>query len=325
MIVMIEVEHLSKSFNDKLAVDDISFKVKEGENLVLVGTSGCGKTTTLRMINRLTEPGSGTVRIAGKDNRSGSSHLLRRGIGYVLQHHGLFPHYTVEENIAVVPKLLGWHPVKIKQRTTHLMEQLHLSPGQYLKAYPSELSGGQQQRVGLARALVADPPVILMDEPFGALDEVTRSSIRKEFAELEEFKRKTMVMVTHDIGEAFELGDNICLMNQGRIVQQGSRFDLLFKPANEFVRKFLARHYFELQLRMTVIKELWDYLPDRSTSNKQFPEKYEHNLSLWQSMELLFQNDNASGHLQFEDPDSGVQKTVNMQALASAFQQFKNK
>ncbi len=164
--------------------------------------------------------------------------LLRRGIGYVLQNNGLFPHYTVAENIAIVPQLLKWDSKRIEKRIAELMEKLHLSSDQ-LKAYPNELSGGQQQRVGLARALVADPPVLLMDEPFGALDNITRSKIHAEFKALDELKRKTIIMVTHDVQEAFELGDRICLMDKGKIIQKGTPAELLFKPANDFVSSFL--------------------------------------------------------------------------------------
>uniref|UniRef100_UPI00261330F6 ATP-binding cassette domain-containing protein n=1 Tax=uncultured Mucilaginibacter sp. TaxID=797541 RepID=UPI00261330F6 len=213
---MIVAEHLRKDFGKTAAVDDISFEVKEGETLVLLGTSGCGKTTTLKMINRLTEPSGGRISVNGKDVLDQNPDQLRRGIGYVLQNNGLFPHYSVAENMAIVPKLLKWDQQKIAQRTQTLLEKLHL-PEKYLNLYPNELSGGQQQRIGLARALMADPPVLLMDEAFGALDPITRSAIRKEFKQLDEFKRKTIVMVTHDVQEAFEMADRICLMDAGKI------------------------------------------------------------------------------------------------------------
>src|ERR1041385_4996523 len=213
---MIRVEQLSKHFGAIKAVDGISFEVRDQETLILLGTSGCGKTTTLKMINRLIEPTSGRILIDGKNIQEQSPEILRRSIGYVLQNNGLFPHYTVAENIAIVPQLLKWDSKRIEKRIAELIEKLHLSEGQ-LNAYPNELSGGQQQRVGLARALVADPPVLLMDEPFGALDNVTRSKIHAEFKDLDELKRKTVIMVTHDVQEAFELGDRICLMDKGKI------------------------------------------------------------------------------------------------------------
>jgi len=245
---MIKVEHLSKHFGKVKAVEDISFEVEEHENLVLLGTSGCGKTTTLKMINRLIEPTRGQIFIEGKNIHEGMPELLRRGIGYVLQNNGLFPHYTVAENIAVVPVLLKWDKKRTDKRTAELLEKLHLS-ADYLQAYPNELSGGQQQRVGLARALVADPAVLLMDEPFGALDNVTRSKIHVEFKALDELKRKTIIMVTHDVQEAFELGDRICLMDKGKIVQNGTPSELLFKPMNSFVKEFLQEQRLQLEFR----------------------------------------------------------------------------
>src|SRR6201997_4147619 len=248
---MIKVEHLSKHFGAVKAVDDISFDVKEHENLILLGTSGCGKTTTLKMLNRLIEPTNGSIQINGLDILKQEPEELRRGIGYVLQNTGLFPHYTVAENIAIVPQLLKWDAKRIESRIAELIEKLHLSPDQ-LKAYPNELSGGQQQRVGLARALIADPPILLMDEPFGALDNITRSKIQAEFKELEELKKKTIVMVTHDVQEAFTLGDRICLMDRGKIIQIGTPAELLFKPVNDFVRNFLDSQ--RLQLEFMAIK-----------------------------------------------------------------------
>ncbi|MCW3094340.1 MAG: glycine/betaine transporter ATP-binding protein [Ferruginibacter sp.] len=237
---MIVVENLTKQYENTTAVNNVSIEVKEGENLVLLGTSGSGKTTTLRMINRLIEPTSAEVFINGKSIFTQPAEILRRGIGYVLQHTGLFPHYTVAENIALVPHLLQWQKKLVKKRTVALMEKLQLPPGKYLDAYPDQLSGGQQQRVGLARALAADPPILLMDEPFGALDPITRSGIRKEFRALDDLNKKTVILVTHDVQEAFELGDRICLMDDGKIVQQGTPADLLFHPVNGFVKHFLS-------------------------------------------------------------------------------------
>jgi osmoprotectant transport system ATP-binding protein len=257
---MIKAEHLGKHFGQTKAVDDISFEVAEHENLVLLGTSGCGKTTTLKMINRLIEPSSGRVFIDGKNIAEQSPESLRLGMGYVLQNNGLFPHYTVAENIAIVPQLLKWDKKRIEKRTSELLEKLHLD-NQYLNVYPHELSGGQQQRVGLARALVADPPVLLMDEPFGALDNVTRSKIHAEFKALDELKSKTIVMVTHDVQEAFELGDRICLMDNGKIVQNGTPAELLFNPANKFVKEFLQGQRLQLEFKAIRLSDLWQWLP----------------------------------------------------------------
>ncbi|QQL48990.1 ABC transporter ATP-binding protein [Mucilaginibacter ginkgonis] len=252
---MITVQHLSKHYGTLKAVDDISFEVKDKENLILLGTSGCGKTTTLKMLNRLIEPTSGEILFDGKNINDQSPEVLRRGIGYVLQNTGLFPHYTIAENIAVVPKLLKWTGTQIKDRTHELLEKLHL-PKDSLHQYPNQLSGGQQQRIGLARALIADPAVLLMDEPFGALDNITRSKIQAEFKALDELTRKTIVMVTHDVQEAFELADRICLMDKGKIVQIGTPKELLFNPANEFVRGFLDAQRMQLEFKTISLQDL---------------------------------------------------------------------
>jgi osmoprotectant transport system ATP-binding protein len=253
----IQVTNLRKSFGPQAVVRDVSFAVAAGETLVLLGPSGCGKTTLLKLLNRLIEPDGGTVAINGQDVRDQRPEALRRGIGYVIQQVGLLPHYTVAENIAVVPKLLGHAPAAIAARTTALLTRLHLPPERYAGQLPQQLSGGQQQRVGLARALAADPPIILMDEPFGALDPITRASIRREFRELEELKSKTVVLVTHDVTEAFELADRIMLLDAGQVQQLGTPRELLFRPANDFVRSFFAAERLALQLRTLTLGDVF--------------------------------------------------------------------
>jgi osmoprotectant transport system ATP-binding protein len=254
---VIQVTNLHKSFGPQAVVRDVSFAVGAGETLVLLGPSGCGKTTLLKLLNRLIEPDGGTVEINGQDVRDQRPETLRRGIGYVIQQVGLLPHYTVAENIAVVPKLLGHAPAAIAARTTALLTRLHLPPERYARQFPQQLSGGQQQRVGLARALAANPPIILMDEPFGALDPITRASIRREFRELEELKNKTVVLVTHDVTEAFELADRIMLLDAGQIQQLGTPRELLFRPANDFVRSFFAAERLALQLRTLTLGDVF--------------------------------------------------------------------
>jgi osmoprotectant transport system ATP-binding protein len=244
---MIEIIHITKTFGKLRAVDDISFTVKDGETVVFLGTSGSGKTTLLKMINRLIEPDGGEIRIDGRPIRSERPEYLRRKIGYVFQNNGLFPHYTIAENIAIVPRLMGWDKPRTDRRIDTLMEELRLSPAQYRSAYPHELSGGQQQRVGIARALASDPPILLMDEPFGALDPITRASVRKDFKELDELRSKTIVLVTHDVQEAFELADRIFLMDQGKVIQSGTPEELLFSPAGDYVRNFLEDQRFQLE------------------------------------------------------------------------------
>ena len=234
---MIEIENLRKDFDGTAAVDGISLKVRRGETLVLLGTSGCGKTTTLRMINRLITPTSGTIRVDGRDTSREDPVRLRRKIGYMIQGVGLFPHRTIEENILTVPHLLGWSVERSRARLGDLVKIVNL-PQSLLPRYPHELSGGQRQRAGLARALAADPPIVLMDEPFGALDPITRQQVRGEFRKIESLISKTIVLVTHDVTEALELGDRICLMAAGRMEQIGPAAELLFRPKTDFVRGF---------------------------------------------------------------------------------------
>jgi len=247
---IIEVRNITKSYGDFKAVDDISFVIEEGETVVFLGTSGSGKTTLLKMINRLIEPTSGEIYIRGKKIDEQRPEILRRSIGYVFQNNGLFPHYTVAGNVGIVPGLLGWDKQKTLARTIDLLEKLHLEPDKYMSSYPHQLSGGQQQRIGLARALAADPSVLLMDEPFGALDPITRSSVKKDFRHLDELIRKTIILVTHDVQEAFELADRIFLMDKGKVVQAGTPKELLFQPANEFVTSFFEDQRFQLEARL---------------------------------------------------------------------------
>lgn len=252
---MIELQELCKYYDGQAAVENLSFQLDEGDNLVLLGTSGCGKTTTLKMINRLVEPSSGTVYINGRDVRQQNIEELRRNIGYVIQNIGLFPHYTVAQNIGLVPGLLGWSGDRINRRCRELMEMTGLGE-EMLGRMPQELSGGQQQRVGLARALAAEPEVILMDEPFGALDPITKQQIMHEFRHMEALRGKTTIIVTHDVFEAVSLADRICLMDKGQIQQIGSPHDLIFRPARPFVRNFFNTQRFRLELEVLRLQDI---------------------------------------------------------------------
>jgi osmoprotectant transport system ATP-binding protein len=239
---MIKLEHVAKVFPGQLvpAVGDLSLEVQGGEIAVLIGPSGCGKSTTLRMINRLIEPTSGRITVAGKDIAAQKAHELRLSIGYVIQQVGLFPHRTIARNIATVPQLLGWDRSRINARVDELMELVGLEP-ELASRYPTELSGGQQQRVGVARALAADPPVLLMDEPFGAVDPIVRLRLQEELLDLQRRLRKTIVFVTHDIDEAIRLADRMAVLNVGGALEQYEPpVDLLAHPANEFVLEFLG-------------------------------------------------------------------------------------
>ncbi len=239
---MIELTEVTKRFGGTTApaVDRLTLTVADGEVVVLVGPSGCGKTTTLKMINRLIEPTSGTISIDGVDVTGLEPHELRRGIGYVIQQIGLFPHRTVRENIATVPRLLGWDRARIERRVRELAETTDLGDDM-LDRYPSELSGGQRQRVGVARALAADPPILLMDEPFGAVDPIVRAKLQDELLELQRRLRKTIVLVTHDIDEAIKLGDRVAILSVGgHLEQYAPPEELLRAPANDFVADFLG-------------------------------------------------------------------------------------
>ncbi|WBL71961.1 ABC transporter ATP-binding protein [Serratia liquefaciens] len=238
---MIQFNQVSKIFQGKPAVDDLTLQIAKGEFAVLIGTSGSGKSTTLKMINRLIEHDQGKIYFADEEIQKFKPQDLRRRMGYAIQSIGLFPHWTVEENIATVPQLLKWPRARIRDRVTELLELLHLEPELFRHRYPHQLSGGQQQRVGVARALAADPEVLLMDEPFGALDPVTRTALQTEIARIHHLSGRTIVLVTHDIEEALALADRIVLLDQGRIVQQGTPLELLTAPANDFVRDFFGR------------------------------------------------------------------------------------
>jgi osmoprotectant transport system ATP-binding protein len=235
---MIEVQRLTKRFGDTPAVSEVSFAVSAGELVVLVGGSGCGKTTTLKMINRLIEPTSGTVLIEGRDVSGLTGHALRRGIGYVFQRVGLFPHMTVEQNVAVPLSLLGWDGTQIRARVGELLELVEIEP-LLRHRRPAELSGGQQQRVGVARALSAEPKLMLLDEPFGALDPLTRDRLQQSFLSIRKRLRLTAVFVTHDMAEALLVGDRIAVMKEGRLVQVGTPRELLAAPANAYVERLL--------------------------------------------------------------------------------------
>jgi len=234
---MISVEHLTKQYGAATVVDDVSMTIERNSITVIVGTSGSGKSTLLRMINRLVEPTRGRVLIDGRDTSAEAPYLLRRRIGYAIQGHGLFPHRTVRENIATVPRLLGWDEARIGARVEELLEVFQLDPATYAQAFPHQLSGGQQQRVGVARALAAEPSVLLMDEPFGALDPIIRAKAQEDLLDIQRRYSTTIVLVTHDMDEAFHLGDRVAVMSLGRVLQYDRPAVLLTRPADPFVAR----------------------------------------------------------------------------------------
>jgi osmoprotectant transport system ATP-binding protein len=257
---MIRLESLTKTYASPqgtvTAVDRVSLEVREGETCVLLGPSGCGKTTTLRMINRLVAPTSGKVFLAGRDTGATDPVALRRGIGYVIQQIGLFPNMTVAENIGVVPRLLGWPETRRRERADELLALLALPPAQFANRYPNELSGGQAQRVGVARALAIDPPVLLMDEPFAALDPVNREAIQDEFLRMQRTLRKTILFVSHDIDEAVKMADRIAIFHSGRLVQFAAPDEMLAHPADAFVAGFVGSDRTLKRLRLIRVAEV---------------------------------------------------------------------
>ncbi|HEX6311172.1 MAG TPA: betaine/proline/choline family ABC transporter ATP-binding protein [Acidimicrobiia bacterium] len=254
---MIRLESVSKRFpNGTVAVHELTIEVPEGQTCVLVGPSGCGKTTTLKMINRLIEPSSGRIFLDGTDVTHGDPVELRRRMGYVIQQVGLFPHQTIAANVATVPRLLGWDRGTVSRRVDELLDLVGLEPAEYRARYPAQLSGGQRQRVGVARALAADPPVLLMDEPFGAIDPVTRVRLQDEFLRLQEEVRKTIVFVTHDIEEAVKMGDRIAILDVGGILMQyDTPAEVLGNPAAPMVADFVGADRALKRLKVTPIEE----------------------------------------------------------------------
>ncbi|MFC3419358.1 ABC transporter ATP-binding protein [Salinicoccus hispanicus] len=237
---MIEFKNVTKRYGNKVAVEDISFNIKEGEIFVLIGPSGCGKTTTLKMINRLIPLSEGYIYFKDKPISDYPIYEMRWDIGYVLQQIALFPHMTIKENIAQVPQMKKWNDKKIDERLDELLSMVGLEPEQYKNRTPDELSGGQQQRIGVVRALAADPPLILMDEPFSALDPISREKLQDDLVELQKKIKKTIVFVTHDIQEALKLGDRVCLLKDGHVEQIGTPEEFMSNPKNDFVREFIG-------------------------------------------------------------------------------------
>jgi osmoprotectant transport system ATP-binding protein len=255
---MIEIDQVIKSYGNRRVVDSLSLTVDAGELCVLLGSSGCGKSTTLRMINRLIPTDSGSIRVGGEDVTLVPAEALRRRIGYAIQSIGLFPHWTVEDNIATVPRLLKWGEARVRDRVSELLELFRLDPPTYRGKYPHQLSGGEQQRVGVARSLAADPALLLMDEPFAAIDPITRDALQAELAHIHRTTGKTIVFVTHDIEEALRLATLIAIMDRGRIVQFGTPTDILEHPASDFVRDFVGHQ--GLGLKLLSVRKIADRL-----------------------------------------------------------------
>jgi osmoprotectant transport system ATP-binding protein len=256
-VPMIEFQNISKTYKPgQPVVENLNLHVKRGEILVLIGPSGCGKTTTMKMVNRLVEPTAGRILINGEDIGRQNPVELRKNIGYVIQNIGLLPHMTIAENVALVPKLKGWKKADALRRVDELLRLVNLPPEIYSHRYPQELSGGQQQRIGVIRAMAADPPIILMDEPFSALDPISREQLQDELLRLQETLSKTILFVTHDIAEALKIASRICLLKDGRIVQLGTPEQILRHPANDFVRDFIGENRLRGEDNLPTIEEV---------------------------------------------------------------------
>ncbi|MGL5915309.1 MAG: ABC transporter ATP-binding protein [Culicoidibacterales bacterium] len=282
---MIMLEDVTKKYNDHTAVDTVNFEVAAGELCTLIGPSGCGKSTLLRMVNRMIEPTSGKIWVNQQETIHQNEVELRRNIGYVIQNVGLFPHYTVSQNLAIVPKLLGKENAWNEKRMQEMMELVHL-PQAYLSKYPHELSGGQAQRVGVARALMADPPVLLMDEPFSAVDPQTRWNLQQSFLEIQRELKKTVLFVTHDIEEALALGDSIALMKDGNLIQKADPKTLLLQPESNFVTEFIG---YSFGVNLLAKFKVSDYMVVHECESR-----YQHNLiakeaNLKQALALMIQ------------------------------------
>jgi len=306
---MISFQNISKIFPPEVtALEDVTLEVQSGELLCLIGTSGCGKTTLLKTVNRLIEPSSGHILIDGQDISRLNPIALRRNIGYVIQQTGLFPHLTVEENICYVLRITGRKKALWASRAEELMDIIGMKR-EYLRRFPRELSGGQQQRVGVARALAANPNIILMDEPFGAIDQITRIQLQDELVKLQDRLHKTIIFVTHDLQEAIKLADRIALMNQGKIIQIGTANELLFFPKNNFVENFMGSSSFFNVMRLLPVEEglVYDYPVFRLSQQGDLRQKAEQkarNLR-WQEYPVIDGEDHLVGFFTVDGPTKG--------------------
>ncbi|MBC8060480.1 MAG: ABC transporter ATP-binding protein [Clostridiaceae bacterium] len=272
---MLEFKNIIKVFKNQTVINNISFNVNKGEFVVLIGPSGCGKTTTLKMINKLIAPSSGNIYLEGKDIFKEDTIRLRRNMGYVIQQTGLLPHMTVGENIGLIPRLQKWSEDKIIERTTEMLKLVGMEPTQYVDRYPCELSGGQQQRIGVARAFATNPDIILMDEPFSALDPISRNQLQDELFNLQQEFKKTIVFVTHDMDEALKLADRICIMKDGDIIQFDTPEEILKNPANEFIEEFIGKNRIWQQPEFIKAKDIMITEPIKTTGSRTIVQAVE--------------------------------------------------
>ncbi|PID50082.1 MAG: amino acid ABC transporter ATP-binding protein [Proteobacteria bacterium] len=310
---MISIRHVSKRYDSVTVVDKVSLEIEKGSITAIVGTSGSGKSTLLRMINRLTAMSEGEIWIDGKNIMRQAVNTLRRGIGYVIQGHGLFPHRTVAQNIATVPSLLGWSKAEIDTRVNELLKLFHLEPSHYAHKFPHQLSGGQQQRVGVARALAARPQVLLMDEPFGALDPVIRTKAQEDLLAIQQQFAISILLVTHDMDEAFLLGDRIAVMDKGSLIQYSRPRDILLKPANDFIVQLTGTS--ERALKLMSLYQVQDYLDSAQTDS---PISLSHTTSLREALSTLtWQGETVAKVVNAQGENIG---TIHLQQILAAGQ-----
>ncbi|MHB8101919.1 MAG: ABC transporter ATP-binding protein [Methanosarcina sp.] len=318
------LEKVTKKYGDRFAVKNLNLEIQGGELLILIGRSGSGKTTALRMINRLIEPDSGSISVNGIDVREFDPILLRRNIGYVIQNIGLLPHLRVSENIGLILKLESWKEEKIRERVKYLLNLVSLPPQIFMERYPHELSGGQQQRVGLARAMAMDPPLFLMDEPFGALDPLLRSQLQDEFCKIKKELGRTIVFVTHDINEAFRLGDRIAVMNNAELVQVGTPEELIFSPANDLVAEIVDskrkyRHIDALKVRdiMQPLEKRYILYPGMSAASA-----LDYMVKVGLEVALVFWNPENTGRVYLNDVLNAVSSGKSLEEAAKPLPLF---
>lgn len=324
---MIRFQNVVKRYGaEKTAIDDVSFTINDGEFVILLGPSGCGKTTLLRMVNQLESISGGDIILNGKSVKDANIIEMRRKIGYVIQSNGLFPNMTIEENVMAVPNLIGWDRVKQRERYVFLMELIGLNPDEYRKRYPHELSGGQQQRVGVARALAADPPVMLMDEPFGALDPIIRTRLQEEFLQIQREVKKTILFVSHDIDEAVKMGDRIALLRGGKMMQYDRPEEILSRPKNDFVSEFVGEDRTLKSMELYTIQDLCKQCVLKPGVITQQSKMIEDTTSLRTAISLLLnqgagqlvivdKHGHSKGNLTFDLIDEFLRKEVRGSAV----------